>query len=291
MEITNMKKVLLDKDFIFTCTVDINYIDYIYSLAGSINANCPDIPLHIRLVDIHKKYKQNITSLIKKRYKNIIIEFDDKKLSTKKEFFRSNNQFVYGESVNDVIKIKTDSVTFKNVDNNFFLMSERQCYTSNTRFRNILKLLKEGYQYVMYIDADTIIRKNLLTIKEELYNFDISCNVNTAERYLNKKCWELSFIGLKNSKNMFKFIEYCNSIAENDMYDWDADQNAIEEAYSSKYKDTLTVNSKIKHIEDIGQLHEHDYLDESYIWAGSGFNKLKIKSKFIDELNRYYGKN
>jgi len=284
-----MKQVLSDSGFIFSCTSDINYIDYIYSLAGSITVNCSHIPLHIRLVGIDKQNKQIIINQIKKRNVNTIIEFDDKKLSTKRKFFRSKDEFIYGKSINDVMVVKGSSSSFKNVNNNYFLMNERQCYTSNTRFRNILKLLRKGYKYVIYIDADTIVKKDLLLIKNELYNFDISCNISTASRYLNNKCWELSFIGVKNNERSIKFIKRCKYIAENNINDWDSDQNAIEMAYSSEFIYKITVNSTIKHIEDIGQLHNGDYSNNSYIWAGSGFNKLINKSKFIDELEKYYG--
>jgi len=268
-----MKQVSLNKEFIFTCTVDKNYIDYIYSLASSIKANCPLIPLHIRLVNIHENDRQIISSVLKDRYKNCFIEFDNIPLSSKREFFRSKDQLLYGESINDVLKVKKDSKSFKNVNNNYFLMSEQQCYTSNTRFRNIIKLLNEDYSYVMYIDADTIVRKNIYDLKDILISYDLTCNINKCDRYSNSKCWELSFLGIKNSNRAKHFAKQCMELTENDMYDWDSDQNSIEEIYSNNFKD-LTVNSSIKHIEDIGQLHDREHLKDSYIWAGSGFNKL-----------------
>ena len=281
-----MKQILLDKEFIFTCTADKNYIDFIYSLSSSINANCPDIPLHIRLVNIHENDKQIISAVIKERNKNSIIEFDDKILSSNRKYFRSKDEFLYGKSINDSLKIKRSSKTFKNVNNNYFLMSEQQCYTSNTRFRNIIKLLEDGYNYVIYLDADTIVRKNIYDLKDILISYDLTCNINDCERYSNNKCWELSFLGVKKSNRSIHFINQCKKLAENDMLDWDSDQNSIEEIYSNNFKD-LTVNSNIKYIEDIGQLHNKEHLTDSYIWAGSGFNKIN-NDKFINELEKYY---
>ena len=288
MEKLNMKTTSLDKDFIFSCTSDSNYIDYVYSLASSIKKNCFNIPLHIRLVNIHDNDKQIISAIIKERNNNSLIEFDDVSLSNERKYFRSKDQLLYGKSVDEVLEVKKESSSFKNVKNNYFLMSEQQCYTSNTRFRNIKKLLNEGYNYVMYIDADTIVRKNLYDLKDVLISFDITCNINECERYSNNKCWELSFLGIKNSNRIKSFIDQCMNLTESDLYDWDSDQNSIEEIYRNNFQD-LIVNNKIKQIEDIGQLHNKEHLNDSYIWAGSGFNKLK-NNKFIKELEKYYGK-
>ena len=286
MVLSSMKTTLLNKDLIFSCTSDRNYLDYIYSLCSSIKINSPTIPLHIRLVDINENDKQIISAIIKDRYKNTIIEFDDIPLSNKREFFRSKDKLLHGASINDSLEAKKFSTPFRNVKHNYFLMSERQCYTSNTRFRNIIKLFKEGYKCVLYIDADTIIRKDLNLLKNSFLSYDINCNVSICERYLNSKCWELSFLSVRQSDRVLEFIEMCKNIAENNIADWDADQNAIEEAYSLHFSD-LTLNSNIKNIEDIGQLHNNSYSKESYIWAGSGTNKI-IDKHFLAELESYY---
>ena len=282
-----MSQISLDKGMIFTCSVDSNYMDYLYCLANSISINSPKIPLHIRIVGTYtEKKEQEYFENLKKCNNNFFIDFDRKLLSKDKKYMRSKDQLLYGKSLNENIKAKQESKNFKNVKNNFFLMSERQCYTSNTRFRNTLNLLNHGYSYVMNIDADTIIRKNILDIKDELYQYDVCCNISDCDRYKTSTCWELSFLGTKHSSSVIKFITRCKNLTEANMFDWDSDQNSIEEAYHF-YKEKLNINSKIDHIEDIGNLHNREYNNESYIWAGSGTNKTK-QNKFTLELEKYY---
>jgi hypothetical protein len=261
---------------VITTTIDINYLNYLYCLLSSISRNSPSTFVHCRLVNIDD---QEILNKIKSIHSRVIIECDSSNLSTKRKNLRARGELLYGQSIKDCLTQKYK----KGVPR--FLCSDLQCYTSNTRFRNFKKLFEEGYEDVIYLDADTIVRKNLEELHEHLSS-DICCNISYCERYPNTRCWECSFLYIKRNHNTINFINDVIAETESDMYNWDSDQIALEKVYSSRYSDRVSLEDDIKHIEDLSALHGGELSDNSFIWAGSGSTKHTNK-KFLNELTFY----
>ena len=261
---------------VVTTTIDINYLNYLYCLLSSISINSPSTLVHCRLVNINDL---DIINKLKSIHSKIIIECDFSDLTTKRKNLRAKGELLYGQSIKDCLTQKYK----KGVPR--FLCSDLQCYTSNTRFRNFKKLFNLGYEHVIYLDADTIVRKNL----KELHNYitsDICCNISHCERYPNSRCWECSFLYIKSNTKTIDFINDVIEETESDMFNWDSDQIALEKIYSSRYKDVVSLEGNIKHIEDLAALHGGELSDNTFIWAGSGPTKHTNK-KFLNELTFY----
>jgi lipopolysaccharide biosynthesis glycosyltransferase len=262
---------------VVTTTVDKNYIEYLFCLVKSLRVNSPSTKVHCRLVNITD---DNIILNLKKIIPNIIIELDFSNLTTKRKNLRASGELLFGPSVSDCLAKKYKKGKPR------FLSSDLQCYTSNTRFRNIKKLLQEGYQDIIYLDSDTIVRKNIEELQPYLSKSDICCTVSYCERYFNKKCWECSFLYVKNNTITREFIDEVIVQAESDMFNWDSDQIALEKVYDSKFSEVLELNDNIKHIEDLSALHGGQLSNESFIWPGSGSTKF-TDPNFLKEMEIY----
>ena len=262
---------------VVTTTVDENYIHYLFCLVRSIKQNSPDTSIPCRLVNIED---DKIIDNLKKIFPKIIIEQDFTDLSSKRKNVRGKGELLYGSSIKDCLA----TTYIKGAPR--FLCSDLQCYTSNTRFRNIQKLLYEGYKDIIYLDADTLVRKNLEELQQFLSSSDICCNVTNCSRYPNGRCWECSFLYVKNNNQTISFIEDVIKKSESDMFNWDSDQEALEIIYNTKYKELLDLKQNIQHIEDLSALHGKDLSQDSYIWAGSGTTKF-TNSIFLKEMKIY----
>lgn len=262
---------------VITTTVDKNYLDYLFCLVGSIKQNSTDTIVHCRLVNI---VDNAVVARLRAILPTIIVERDYTELTTVRKNIRANGELLYGKGIVDCLAVKYTKGTPR------FLCSDLQCYTSNTRFRNIKSLLSAGYADIIYLDADTIVRRNIEDLQPFLSDNDICCNISHCERYPNGRCWECSFLYVKNNKNTISFIEDVEYETESDMFNWDSDQIALEKIYSSKYKDLLNLEEDITHIEDLSALHGEKLSGDSYIWAGSGTTKF-TNSEFLKELAIY----
>jgi hypothetical protein len=262
---------------VVTTTVDKNYLEYLFCLVKSIRQNSPLTTVHCRLVNIAD---ESVSNNLRDILPTIIIENDYTSLTTKRKNLRAKGELLYGRSITDCLSRAYKRGTPR------FLCSDLQCYTSNTRFRNIKNLLNAGYSDVIYLDADTIVRKNIEELQPVLSKSDICCNVSYCARYPNDRCWECSFLYIKNSNTTVSFIEDVMLETESDMFNWDSDQIALERIYNDRYKDTLCLEEDISHIEDLSALHGKDLSVDSFIWAGSGTTKF-TNSEFLKELSIY----
>lgn len=262
---------------VVTTTVDKNYLEYLFCLVKSVRVNSPSTLVHCRLVNITDN---SVIDNLKRIFPNIIIELDSTNLTSKRRNLRASGELLHGSSILDCLARQHKKGMPR------FLCSDIQCYTSNTRFRNIKKLLQEGHQDVIYMDADTIVRKNIEDLQSYLSKSDLCCTVSYCPRYLNKRCWECSFLYVKNGDLVKAFIDEVIFETESDMFNWDSDQIALEKVYDTKFYDTLILNEDVKHIEDLSALHGRELSFNSYIWAGSGSTKLE-NVNFLREKEIY----
>lgn len=262
---------------VITTTVDNNYLKYLFCLVRSIRVNSPNTAMHCRLVNIAE---DSVVDHLKAILPGIKIELDYTNLTTKRKNLRASGELLYGTSVLECLAKPHK----KGVPR--FLSSDLQCYTSNTRFRNIKKLLEEGHRDVIYLDADTIVKKNIEDLQPYLSKSDVCCTVSYCPRYTNKRCWECSFLYVKNSNFTKEFIADVILETESDMFNWDSDQLALEKVYDTTYDGIISLNENVKHIEDLAALHGRELSSESYIWAGSGSTKF-TNPVFLKEMSKY----
>jgi hypothetical protein len=260
---------------IITLSTDSNYIKHSCRLLKSIATNSPQLRVHCRAIDCTEHEIQ----LLQTSHSNAIIVNEQLNLSTKRQYFRAG-------AVLSTNLLNTGPYKSR-------LLSERQCYVSNTRYRNILYCLQElNEDIVIFLDADAIVRRNLSDLTNFINKYDVLCNVGTeVPRYPNGRCWECSCIIARNTPETITFFNKVRELTEVNMTDWDSDQFAIENIYSTS---TITLCDDISHIEDLGwrvltvdnwKETSSIYSSDTYIWPGSG--EGKFTEEYCKEQKKY----
>lgn len=260
---------------IITLSTDSNYIERAICLLNSIRINSPGIRVYLRAIDC----TQEEIERLKISHNNLILSIENNNLCTKRKYFRGGAVLSTNLSNNGPHKTK--------------LLSERQCFVSNTRYRNILYCLRELKEdIVVLLDADAIVRKNLNELIEFINNYDVLCNVGyNVPRYPNGRCWECSCIIARNTGASIRFFEKVKDLTESKMTDWDSDQFAIEQVYNP---DELVLCEDISHIEDLSwraltvdnwNTYQFTYNLDTYIWPGSG--EAKFTDVYLAEQKKY----
>jgi hypothetical protein len=252
---------------VVTISTDSDYVERTLSLLNSISINSPDVKVYLRAIDCSSS---EILAL-RRAHKNLILSDEQVNKCTKRRFFRAG-------AVLSTNLMNTGPYKSR-------LLSERQCYVSNTRYQNILYCLQELKEdIVIFLDADTIVRRNLLELTNFITQYDVLCNVGKeVPRYPNGRCWECSCIIARNTPQSVDFFREVKLLTESNITDWDSDQFAIENVYSTS---KISLCEDIGFIEDLGwrvlTVDNWDnttsiYSPDTYIWPGSG------EGKFTDE--------
>ena len=269
---------------ILSTTSDINYIGYVKCLLRSCAANSPTFKFHIRLINIEDKelISQDLLSI----KSDTIIEFDDIDIATNSINTKRHSALLW----DGVVSGLNVTPTIPEVKHSKWLISNRQCYASNTRFRNIYNLLKKYKESVLYLDADSIILKDLENLKALIEQFDISIKLRTSPEnspipYPNNNSWECSCIGVSYSDASLEFIEDVMVNTEKNMFFWDSDQYEFE--YSvNRFKDKIKLNLLTEQEESCGDMNGNNLCRDAYILAGSYKNKINA-GIFVEELQKY----
>ena len=260
---------------IVTISTDSEYIERTLCLLNSIAINSPNVRVYLRTIDC----SESEVSALRRAHNNLILSDEQVNKCIKRKFFRAG-------AVLSTNLLNTGPYKSR-------LLSERQCYVSNTRYRNILYCLQELKEdIVIFLDADAIVRGNLLDLTDFINEYDVLCNVgNEVPRYPNGRCWECSCIIVKNTPQSINFFEKVKLLAESNITDWDSDQFAIENVYSTS---KISLCEDISFIEDLGWRaltvdHWTDmdsiYSSDTYIWPGSG--EGKFTEEYCREQKKY----
>ena len=262
---------------IITLSTDSNYVNHSAHLLKSIAVNSPHIRVHCRAVDCTEHEIQ----LLQSAHPSAIIVNEQLNLSTKRQYFRAGTV------------LSTDLC--KRGPHGAHLLSHRQCFVSNTRYRNILYCLEVlNEDIVILLDADAIVRKDLTELTDFFKQYDVLCNVATdADRYPRRRCWECSCIIAVNNNRSIDFFKRVQEITEESMTDWDSDQFAIENVYNLD-QFAISLCEDISHVEDLSwrdvtvvnwNTVSYNYNETNYIWPGSG--EAKFTKPYLDEQSKY----
>lgn len=262
---------------IITFSTDSNYIKHSSRLLKSIAVNSPHLRVHCRAIDCTEYEIQ----LLQSSHPNVIIVNEQLNLSTKRQYFRAGTV------------LSTD--LYKRGPHGAHLLSYRQCFVSNTRYRNILYCLEVlNEDVVILLDADAIVRKDLTELTDFFKQYDVLCNVAAnADRYPRRRCWECSCIIAVNNKKTINFFKRVQEATEESMTDWDSDQFAIENIYNLD-QTAIHLCEDISHVEDLSwrvvtvsnwDTILYSYNENNYIWPGSG--EAKFTKAYLDEQKKY----
>lgn len=159
--------------------------------------------------------------------------------------------------------------------------TQKQAYCANLRFQIINNLISNN-DYILYLDADSIIRKPIDLLLQECQKFDLVINKCTKKKYYRKGFrLRTGVFSIKNTPIMKNFLH--NILQNLNLYQWFSDQDSIQDSF-------------IEFVDDISfKILDPKYIDWNYntnseIWVGKGENKFK-NQKYLqleNEINELY---
>tara|TARA_R100000353_G_C6489914_1_gene191458 strand:- start:216 stop:1007 length:792 start_codon:yes stop_codon:yes gene_type:complete len=256
----------LDRDILtIVCSSNQKYIPYLKTFLNSILINSPSVNIVARLVNVDSETKKEL----RKKFKslNLYIMNDNKKINNKKVIKPEIGEFGYQELLS-LVRSK----------NNNLITNSEGVYCSNIKFNTINKLLNKDFKNIVYLDVDTIVRKDISILKDNLQNYDIGMFINEDELDCYSG-WNAGIMLIRNtnaSKMMYLLIE---KFVNDKFWDVDADEEVFDKIYN-EHKEVLKLYKVEKTFKDNGPNYDID----SHMWSGQSQEKVlndsyKIESK------------
>ena len=247
-----------------SCNSKGKYIKYLKCLLQSIKVNAPDLKVHVRLVNCNEKTHNEI-----KKYKNTILQ---------KDVFNKNNK-IHVSSLGPHLNKSVLYLLSKYRNEVWGLYDTEAFYTCMVKYNTIANLLND-YNTVIYVDVDTVVRKNILKHINEIQK----CNIGL---YFDKKEANFPHPGLiivNKSKKIIKLMKYMDNHFSKcietgnikvELGDGDLLYKAIQENNINCLR--LPVTWK-----DEG----YNFNDKSLMWSGRSERKTKNEI-YINEYKKY----
>lgn len=263
-------------DTVITFTCDEKYSPYSEILIKSIQTNSSGVHIVPRLVNCSDQTIDKITSL----YTNITTIVDNKELSTKRNISCPNKELIYEGLLGSFFENKTKIKPAR------FLVSEQITYCSNIKFDTLDKLLKDGVKNIIYMDVDSIVRRELKPLIDIMQTGDICMYKDKpyTEQHRGSKrlqgqsvLYHGGLICVRNTQRSIELISSWKETVLNNIFDWDVDERLLSDISS-------TTNISVV---DLPTWFKDENLDQnSYIWSGAGETKFS-NNLYISECRRY----
>lgn len=235
-----------EKKLTILCVSDNSYLPFVKTLFNSIVCNVK-IPYKLHLHTINVSEKE--IDVFRNTYSNI-------------EFTREY--------------VDIDSSPFKG---NAFNKSKKEAYCANIRVKILYDIMCSGTKYILYLDADSIVRKNLDDLLNIIKSSDLVIFRRDESTNKNVKV-ATGVIGINNNEKSFSFIKSWKDfiIQDNIMYSWYSDQ---------KYFYKTMINHSDVYVNALPFSYiDTTFLDESIIWVGKAERKFENNS-YLKEMGRY----
>lgn len=179
------------------------------------------------------------------------------------------HQINFNQNINvDNISYSYDNINLnhdKVLKFNKISYSQKQAYCANIRFQIINNLLSEN-QYILYLDADSIVRKSLNQLIDYCKNHDLVINKCTKKTYYRKGFrLRTGVFSIRNTPIMHNFLQ--NLLNRIDLNKWFSDQDSIQDTFIEYVDD---IRFKLINLNYIDWYYD----DSSEIWVGKGENKF-----------------
>jgi lipopolysaccharide biosynthesis glycosyltransferase len=172
--------------------------------------------------------------------------------------------------------ITLDDAPFKS---NAFRKSKKASYCANIRAKVLYDLMLQGRKYILYLDADSIVRRDLKDLLTLIKYTDLIIFRRDNETDVRTKVLT-SVIGINNNNKSLNFIEnWMNCMLQQEaLYTWFSDQKYF-------YK-TMTKFLHVK-IQPLPDLYvDSGFKGRSYIWNGKAARKFS-NVNYIKEMEKY----
>lgn len=213
-------------DINVVCVCDKKYLKYFYTLLQSAKIYSPNLSFHVCLIN-QKRSRKHIELKAKNIYKKI---------------------------------------NFSYLERKFLNKANKRAFCANYRAEFLLHVLNKGFKNIIYMDVDSLIRRN---IKE--YNWYFSeHDISVYFRNSNEPKFKLlsGIISISGSNKSKVFLENWTKEIEDEIYSWFSDQVTFYKTYL-KLRNNISFGNLDK------QVIDWDFQKGSYIWAGKGNRKNK----------------
>ena len=156
---------------------------------------------------------------------------------------------------------------------------EEKAYCANIRAKTIYKLLlNKEIDLLLYLDADSIVRKDL----SDLVSLIRLHEITILHRFLSKDehlKFATGVIGIKKTNNSLAFIKHWSDLVDNNIYEWFTDQLSFSKTYNALASEINLCNIPKKFI-------DWEFSLTTSIWVGKGPRKYEKELYKLEE--QYY---
>ena len=152
-------------------------------------------------------------------------------------------------------------------------------YTAHDKYTHLVQLLEEGYDRIMIVDADMIIRGNLDKLFSVLDGCDLAMmRHDNLNNFIKTSILSEGVILCNNCNDIRTFfkkvVSQIKQISATSAYDVDTDTEVIADIFNRSNISFTPLEKKYK---------DADLHDESIIWSGQGASKAtdKFKSQML----------
>lgn len=266
-------------DVTVVCTSNDKYIPPLLAFLNSIQANSPGINIMIRLVNVTEQHVDKVLSYNLR--KQVII--DNVELSSKRTMQPNG---LAGRNWKQLLtNVKPRPGGFRG-EHQF--QSDEACYCSNIKFNTANMALDDDNECVVYLDVDTIVRKDISSIKTVTQDHDMGMFVcaeelDKYETYLGQQYsgWHAGLMVVRNTHVAKQFYKELEQRVSENMFDIEADEDEFEYLVGV-YKDDVSIKSLDLTYKDCGPT----FNDDSVMWSGQAGIKA-TNDQYIKEFNKY----
>lgn len=230
---------------------DETYLNYAYAIINSINKNCSHLKIHLHLVDINEEDEQ-ITKLRDLSIYPIDFSFSQKNLNPNKTLNKGNVSY-----------------------------SERGAYSANIRMNILYDLMIKGCQYLLYVDVDSIIRKDLSTLFDLIKSTEVTFQKTGSGNQYSK--FKSGVIGVKTTPNSLLFFKKVSEFIEKNGYcTWGIDQLSLYHIFNEM------IETKKCDWQQLPTTYlDYSFNTDSIIWTGKGQRKY-LNNIYVNEYQKYF---
>jgi hypothetical protein len=236
-------------DLTILAIADPDFVPRLRALAASIAANMPSATLHACLVNVVDP---------------------DLAQSIERAHARTEISFVFAELDATVVRMGLDGVT---------PYTEKAGFCVNLRGRAVLDLLREGRGRVLFLDADSIVRRDLGSLFPLIDANDVVIHLRPHERDFMGVAGGV--IGVRPSAGAIEFferaVERIDAIGNRAFF---SDQLAFHQTIAE-----MGASLRVAHLPKV--FIDWDFDPRSFIWVGKGRRKFE-NAAYIEEERLYH---
>ena len=260
------------------CTSNERYISVLDACLNSIRGNSSDVNVVSRLVNVEDHtYEKILDNHNDMHFMREIID-----TSACRDIMTDTAANLGWEQLLNKVKIKKSRTGMHEFH------SQESAYCSNIKFNTINMLINDGFECVVYLDADTLVMNDITHIKEMIKGHDIGMYIHEEEvgkykTYHQQEYsgWHAGFMVATNTSLCKQLYREVEKRVNDNIYDIEADEDEFEAVYRIWLED-LRLKLFDKRYKDSGPEFSH----ESFMWTGQGSNK-SCSVQYIEQFNQY----